>query len=75
MNQHHDHSGHHHHNHEGHHHEEKPGRQFHKDWRIWLAVVVLLVALGIYVLTNGEVLRPAPPPQPAPSTVPAPVTK
>ncbi len=73
MNQHHDHPGHHHHNHEGHHHEGKPGRQFHKDWRIWLAVVVLLVALGIYVLTNGEVLRPAPPAQPAGST--APVTK
>ncbi len=70
MNQHHDHPGHHHHNHEGHHHEEKPGRQFHKDWRVWLAVVVILAALGIYVLTNGEVLRPAPPPQP-PAQVPA----
>jgi hypothetical protein len=71
MNQHHDHPGHHHHNHEGHHHEDKPRRQLHKDWRIWLAVVVILVALGIYVLTNGEVLRPAPLPPQVPAQVPA----
>jgi hypothetical protein len=51
------------HHHSGHHHEEKPARQYHKDWRVWVAIVVILVAMGVYVLTNGEVLRPAPPPQ------------
>ncbi len=69
MNQHHDNSGHHHHDH-GHQQQQKPGRQYHKDWRVWLAVVVILAAMGIYVLTNGEVLRPVPPPQP-PAQVPA----
>jgi hypothetical protein len=36
--------------------KEKP--PIHKDWRVWTAVVVILVALGAYVLTNQEVLRP-----------------
>jgi hypothetical protein len=53
------------HHHSGHHHDDKPRRQYHKDWRVWIAVVVLLAALGTYVLTNGEVLRPAPAPQPS----------
>jgi hypothetical protein len=53
----------HHHDHSGHHHEDKPRRQFHKDWRVWVAVVVILAAMATYVLTNGEVLRPVPPPQ------------
>jgi len=53
----------HHHDHSGHHHEEKPRRQYHKDWRVWVAVVVILAAMATYVLTNGEVLRPALPPQ------------
>jgi hypothetical protein len=53
----------------GHHAAEKPRRQFHKDWRVWIAVVLLLAAMGTYVLTNGEVLRfGAPPQQPAPTS-------
>jgi hypothetical protein len=59
--------GHHDHGHHdpGHHdprhrHVEPAKRQFHKDWRVWLAVVVILVAMAVYVLTNGEVLRPRP---------------
>jgi hypothetical protein len=63
MNQ--DHPGHHHGHHQEHQHEAPRGRQFHKDWRVWVAVVVILAAMATYVLTNGEVLRPAPPPQEA----------
>jgi hypothetical protein len=48
------------HDHSGHHHEDKPRRQYHKDWRVWVGLVVILAALATYVLTNGEVLRPVP---------------
>ncbi len=75
MNEHrHEQSGHHHHDHSGQHHEEKQGRQFHKDWRVWVALVVILTALGVYVLTNGEVLRPVPV-QPQPDAPVAPLSK
>jgi hypothetical protein len=53
-----------HHDHSNHHHQEKPGRQFHKDWRLWLAVIAMLVALAVYVLTDNERLRPGPAQQP-----------
>jgi hypothetical protein len=60
MNQaHHDPPGHHAGHHSDHHHEaNSPRRQYHKDWRLWVAVVVILAAMATYVLTNGEVLRP-----------------
>jgi hypothetical protein len=60
----------HHHDHSGHHHQDKPPRQFHKDWRVWVVVVVILAAMAIYVLTNGEVIRRASPPQSAPASQP-----
>jgi hypothetical protein len=45
-------------------------RPFHRDWRVWVGVVLILVALASYVLTNQEVLWPAAPvPQPAPAAV------
>jgi hypothetical protein len=37
---------------------------------VWVAVVVILAAMATYVLTNGEVLRPAPPPQEAAPATP-----
>ncbi|HEV3298715.1 MAG TPA: hypothetical protein VG055_03705 [Planctomycetaceae bacterium] len=61
----------HHHDHSGHHHEDKPPRQFHKDWRVWVVVVVILAAMATYVLTNGEVLRFAPPPPESAPVTPA----
>jgi len=64
----HHHSGHH---RSSHHHEEKPARQYHKDWRVWVAIVVILVAMGVYVLTNGEVLRPSTPPEPSVPAAPS----
>jgi len=42
---------------------DKPRRQFHKDWRVWVGVVLILVALAAYVLTNDETLRPGRAPQ------------
>jgi hypothetical protein len=67
----HDRPGHHQGHHHEHQHETRPGRQLHKDWRVWVALIVILAALATYVLTNGEVLRPAPPPQEAAPATPA----
>ncbi len=58
--QHHDHPGHRAGHHTDHQHADKPGRQYHKDWRVWTVLVVILAAMATYVLTNGEVLRPVP---------------
>ncbi|HET6326933.1 MAG TPA: hypothetical protein VFG04_19800 [Planctomycetaceae bacterium] len=69
MNQaHHDHPGHHAGHHTDHQHENKPGKQYHKDWRVWVALVVILAAMATYVITNGEVIRPVsvPPSEVAP---------
>ena len=30
----------------------------HRDWRVWIAVMLMLVAIGIYVMTDGLSLRP-----------------
>jgi len=49
-------SKHDHHHHHDHQHHEKPPRQFHKDWRVWTAVILILAAMAAYVLTNEEVL-------------------
>lgn len=34
-------------------------RQLHKDWRTWLVIVVMLAAIGIYVLTLDDSIQPA----------------
>jgi hypothetical protein len=47
--------------HDKHHKDLKERRPIHKDWRVWIAVVLILAALGAYVLTNDEVLRPGRP--------------
>jgi ABC-type nickel/cobalt efflux system permease component RcnA len=40
-------------------HRKKPhGRQLHKDWRTWMAVALMLVAIFIYVLTLDESMVP-----------------
>jgi hypothetical protein len=33
-------------------------RRAHRDWRLWLAVVLMLALMGVYVMTNGLSLRP-----------------
>ncbi len=37
----------------------KPGKKgIHKDWRAWTAVVLMLVAMVVYVLSFDESLQP-----------------
>ena len=38
---------------------ESSDRKFHKDWRVWLAVVIMLAAAIIYVLTLDDSIVPA----------------
>jgi hypothetical protein len=38
---------------------ELSDRKFHKDWRVWLAVVIMLAAAIIYVLTLDDSIVPA----------------
>jgi hypothetical protein len=51
---------------------ENPRRQFHKDWRVWIGVVLILAAMAVYVLTNDERLRPGRAPQQAVPEAPGP---
>ena len=51
----------HHRDHEAHSQEgrPKPDRTgLHKDWRVWLVVGVMLLAMAIYLLTMDEAIRP-----------------
>lgn len=51
---------HHEHEHHGHHnHQTHPKRSPHKDWRIWLAVGLMLAGMGVYVITMDESVLPA----------------
>jgi len=43
----------HHHGHSG---SEKQRKSVHKDWRVWAAVVLMLAAIMIYVLTLDDSL-------------------
>jgi hypothetical protein len=38
--------------HHGHEQARRPG--IHKDWRTWVALIVMLAAIGIYVLTLDD---------------------
>jgi len=52
-------------------HRNSKRKPFHHDWRFRLAVVVMLVAIGVYILTEN--LRVGPRPNadgPAPATAP-----
>ena len=57
--------GHGHHGHEGHGHQGK--RPVHKDWRLWFAVVLMLVAMAVYVLSDDESITPGGPEQAMPA--------
>ena len=55
----HHHGGAHHEHHEEWHSEH--GRQpwrWHRDWRLWVGVVLMLCAMAAYVISNSEELRP-----------------
>jgi hypothetical protein len=45
-----------------HHHDEarRPSKKgIHRDWRLWVAVVLMLAAIGAYLATMDESLQPA----------------
>lgn len=48
-----------HHPKQAHHSEKKPAwMRLHKDWRAWLALVLMLAAMGIYILTLDDSVQP-----------------
>jgi hypothetical protein len=52
-----------HHGHERHaqqHHAGRKTKSFHKDWRTWLVVGLMLAAMLAYVLSDDEALAPGP---------------
>ena len=57
----------HHHDHKGleeHMHRDPPKRRerkLHRDWRIWVAVILMLVCMMIYLLTMDEAIMPGSP--------------
>jgi hypothetical protein len=65
---HHSHHGdaHPHHRHQGHSHEPRKKGPVHKDWRLWFAVVMMLLAMAVYVLSDDESITPAGEQQPMP---------
>jgi hypothetical protein len=58
-----------HHGHEGHAHQHKKKGPVHKDWRVWFAVVLMLVAMAVYVLSDDESITPGGPEQAMPEAV------
>jgi hypothetical protein len=34
------------------------GRKLHRDWRVWLGVILMLIAMAAYVLTMDEAIVP-----------------
>lgn len=55
-------------------HAHKTGRPLHRDWRIWLAVILMLAAMAAYLLTMDEQIVPGAPPggNPPAANAPAP---
>ncbi len=43
-------------------HGTEPGkshdRKLHRDWRVWLGVILMLIAMAVYVLTMDEAIVP-----------------
>ncbi len=56
-----------HHHHQHGHHNPPPRKSLHKDWRVWTAVLLMLAAIAIYVLSGDEMfgLRAKPQQPPA----------
>jgi hypothetical protein len=44
-------------------------KRAHRDWRVWVGVVVMLAALTIYIMTDDLAWRPRLQPQPQTSAV------
>ena len=55
----------HHHQHKHDHPHTSARKPFHRDWRVWTVVIIMLAAIGMYVLSNYEMLGFRVKPQPA----------
>lgn len=53
----HDHNHQHDHKH-GHQHAGKRNQGLHKDWRLWVVVILALAAMAMYVMSDDEALQP-----------------
>ncbi|WP_442484290.1 hypothetical protein [Aeoliella sp. SH292] len=45
------------HDHTHDHHHSKPKSQFHKDWKTWVVVGLMLAAMAMYVLSDDESIQ------------------
>ena len=54
-----------------HHHINYPKKRLHQDWRFIAAVVLMLIAIVVYVLTQDDRMVPGPAPANPAATVPA----
>lgn len=59
------------HDHEEHKHPHGGKRPMHKDWRLWVGVILMLAAIVAYVLTLDESLLPGGTPPDEQPRVPA----
>jgi hypothetical protein len=46
------------HDHTHDHHHPKPKSQFHKDWKTWVVVGLMLAAMAMYVMSDDESIQP-----------------
>jgi len=46
------------HHHAGHGHDGPRKKPFHKDWRLWVVVALMLLGIIVYILTLDESVRP-----------------
>ncbi len=51
----------HHHPQSGHEHQHVPKQGIHRDWRLWVAVLLMLGAMLAYVTSDDEAFQPAGP--------------
>lgn len=49
---------HHGHDHKHEHHSHGAKRGIHRDWRFWTAILLMLAAMGVYILSFDESLQP-----------------
>ena len=60
-----------HHRGDQHQHATAQRRGLHKDWRVWVGVVLMLAAMCAYVFTMDESIQPAGQPGGEPDNVPS----
>jgi hypothetical protein len=56
-------------------HPQRQDRKLHRDWRVWLGVILMLAAMAIYLLTMGERIVPGAPAAGNPPTTNAPAQR